>query len=142
MNWLCSKLLVVCQQISSVSYGFWDKLDRKRPKVLISKFWYFDFHLFFWWNSHLFNFWWVSKENELFLNGKGAKRSQFPKFPVFLKECTIYIFLLILMCVFLWIDCDKDLYPISVMIFKFKLIKVKLRNHLLTCCCHIMLHPL
>ena len=31
LNELCWELLMICQQISSLFYGFWEKLDRKRP---------------------------------------------------------------------------------------------------------------
>ena len=41
----CWKLPVVCQQISSFSYHFWDKLDRKGDKMCqFSKFNIFIFH--------------------------------------------------------------------------------------------------
>jgi hypothetical protein len=93
LNGLCGELSVDCWQISSIFYGFWDKIDRKRPKSanfqnLIFEIVHPNFNADFCNVFILMGYWWDIKL--LFYFEKRSKRDQIS---IFMYNWKLYRFL-------------------------------------------------
>ena len=89
--WLQKENVVVWIRISSISYDFWNELDRNAPKGANFQIWMFIFFIQLtcsWLMLVLMSYLWVNKANDLFYF---EKRTQIPKCHIFGRHvCSFY----------------------------------------------------
>jgi hypothetical protein len=104
INWLPRELPVVCWRISSISYGFRDKLNRKGPHKWNSKIGTFLFFIQFSCKIIIFmGYGWTIIKWYLV-----SKRGKYSDISHIWKICRICSFLYNFDAFFLWIDCVES----------------------------------